>query len=198
MDELLPYSFIAIALGADAFSLALGLGMSGPSRKTVLRTSLTIGVFHILMPLAGLLVGSLLGAAVGIVAVWMGGAILVVLGAKMIWDGWPWRCASYSFQTAKAALAKPKNNVLSSWGGILALGWCVSVDAFGVGISLGTYVADFSPQGIIILLMILGITAALMAAIGLLLGRWLNNQVGRWAEMAGGLVLVGIGVRMFF
>jgi putative Mn2+ efflux pump MntP len=59
-------------------------------------------------------------------------------------------------------------------------------------------VADFSPQGIIILLMILGITAALMAAIGLLLGRWLNNQVGRWAEMAGGLVLVGIGVRMFF
>ena len=72
------------------------------------------------------------------------------------------------------------------------------MDAFGVGISLGTYVADFSPQGIIILLMILGITAALMAAIGLLLGRWLNNQVGRWAEMAGGLVLVGIGVRMFF
>lgn len=198
MDELLAYSFIAVALGADAFSLALGLGMSGPSRKTVLRTSLTIGVFHILMPLAGLLVGNLLGAAVGIVAVWMGGAILVVLGAKMIWDGWPWRCASYSFQTAKAALAKPKNNVLSSWGGILALGWCVSVDAFGVGISLGTYVGKISPQGMITLLMILGITAALMAAIGLLLGSWLNSQVGKWAELAGGLVLVGIGVRMFF
>ncbi|MDD2554852.1 MAG: manganese efflux pump MntP family protein [Syntrophaceticus sp.] len=198
MDELSTYFFIAVALGTDAFSLALGLGMSGPSRKTVLRTSLTIGLFHILMPLAGLLVGSLLGSAVGKVAVWIGGGILVILGAKMIWEGWPWRRVAYSFQTAKAALAKPKSNVLSTWGGILALSWSVSVDAFGVGISLGTYVGEMSSSGIITLLMILGITAALMAAIGLLLGSWLNNQVGKWAELAGGLVLVGIGIRMFF
>ncbi len=197
MDELLTYFFIAVALGADAFSLALGLGMSGPPRRAVLRTSFAVGIFHIFMPLAGLLVGSVLGAAVGRVATWIGGVILVALGLKMIWDGWPWRREVYSFQTAKKVLGKPTNNAFS-WGGILVLGWSVSVDAFGVGVGLGTFIGEVTYSSIFSFVIILGVVAAFMTATGLLLGRWLSYQAGKWAEIVGGLVLVGIGIKMFF
>jgi hypothetical protein len=120
LDKLLTYFFIAVALGADAFSLALGLGMGGPSQRAVLRTSFTVGIFHIFMPLAGLLVGSVLGVMAGRVATWIGGVILVILGLKMIWEGRPWRREVYSFRTARKALEKPGN--VFSWGGILVLG----------------------------------------------------------------------------
>jgi hypothetical protein len=122
LDKLLTYFFIAVALGADAFSLALGLGMGGPSRRAVLRTSFTVGIFHIFMPLAGLLVGSVLGVMAGRVATWIGGVILVILGFKMIWEGRPWRREVYSFRTARKALEKPGN--VFSWGGILVLRRC--------------------------------------------------------------------------
>jgi putative Mn2+ efflux pump MntP len=196
LDELLTYFFIAVALGADAFSLALGLGMVGPSRRAVLRTSFTVGIFHIFMPLAGILVGSVLGAMVGRVATWIGGVILVILGLKMIWDGLPWRREVYSFRTARKALGKPSDAF--SWGAILVLGWSVSVDAFGVGVGLGTIIGGVTSSGLISFVIILGVVAALMTAIGLLLGRWLSYQSGKWAEIVGGLVLTGIGVKMFF
>lgn len=171
--------------------------MGGPSRRAVLRTSLTVGVFHIFMPLAGLLVGSVLGVVVGKVASWIGGVILVILGLKMIWEGWPWRRAVYSFQTAKKTIGKVTRNAFT-WAGILTLGWSVSVDAFGVGVGLGTLTNGFSYNGLFSFVMILGMVAALLTAIGLLLGRWLSYQAGKWAEIVGGLVLAGIGIKMFF
>lgn len=192
MDELLTYFLVAVALGADAFSLALGLGMEKPSRRDILRTSAVVGIFHVFMPLAGLLVGGLLGAAVGRVASWIGGVILILLGLKMAYDGWPWRRVVYSFRTAKESLGLPRANHAFSWGGILVLSWSVSVDAFGVGVGLGASISVLS-----YFVAILGIVAALMTAAGLVLGRWLGHQVGKWAELVGGLVLVVIGIKMF-
>lgn len=197
LDDLLTYFFIAVALGADALSLALGLGVAGPSRRAVMRASFTVGVFHVFMPLAGLLVGSVLGVMVGRVAIWMGGVILVVLGLKMIWEGWPWRRTVYSFQMARKALEMSKSNSFS-WGGILALGWSVSVDAFGVGVGLGAFVDKGSYSGFFFFVIILGVVAALMTAAGLLLGRWLSYEAGKGAEIFSGLVLAGIGVKMLF
>lgn len=193
MDELLTVILVAIALGADAFSLALGLGMKNNSRRYILRASLVVGVFHIFMPLGGVLVGNLLGTLMGKVAIWAGGMILVFLGLKMIWDGSPWRRSNFSFREARKELELQRANTISSWGGLLALGWSVSIDAFGAGIGLGV-----SMGGLVAFVLILGFVAALMTAVGLLLGQLLGYWIGKWAELAGGLVLVVIGVKMFF
>lgn len=193
MDELLTVLLVAIALGADAFSLALGLGMKNNSLRYILRASCVVGVFHIFMPLGGVLVGNLLGTLLGKVAVWAGGLILIFLGLKMIWEGSPWRRSYFSFSEAKKELELQHANTLSSWGGLLALGWSVSIDAFGAGIGLGVSVSR-----LVAFVLILGVVAALMTAIGLFLGRLLGYWIGKWAELAGGLVLVGIGVKMFF
>lgn len=193
MDELFTVILVAIALGADAFSLALGLGMGNRSRRYIVRTAGMVGIFHVFMPLAGVLVGNYLGGLVGKMAVWMGGVILIFLGLKMIREGWPRRIATFSFRDVREALDLTGAKPASSWGGLLALSWSVSVDAFGAGIGLGA-----TMSGLTAFVIILGLMAAVMTASGLLLGQLLGHWAGKWAEIAGGLVLAGIGVKMFF
>ncbi len=196
MEGWAAYFLIAIALGTDAFSLSLGLGMCHPSSGAILRISFVVGVFHVLMPLVGLLVGNFLGAVVGKVAIWIGGLILIILGVRMIWEGWPRRSDLCSFSALGELLAKPKDPF--GIKKVLLLGWCVSVDALGVGVGLGTIFSGLTSGDLAFFVVMLGTVAALMTALGLLLGRWLGHQVGKGAEVLGGLVLTGIGIKMFF
>lgn len=48
---------VAIVLGADAFSLSMGMGIRGVTRRYELRFSALVGLFHVLMPLLGLSLG---------------------------------------------------------------------------------------------------------------------------------------------
>lgn len=188
---------IALALGVDAFSLALGLGITRPGRRYVWRTSLMVGLFHIIMPLAGILVGTLLGGMIGRVALWLGGGLLVFLGVKMAWNGVPqhWRHFGYPQPQAKplnlVAPVRTKSDI--RWRRLLALSWGVSMDAFGVGVGLGT-----TMRSLTLFIIILGITAALMTAAGLYLGRWISYGIGGWAEFAGGLILAVMGVKLLW
>ncbi|MDH7576637.1 MAG: manganese efflux pump [Bacillota bacterium] len=193
MDNFLMVLLVAVALGTDAFSLALGIGMSHPARNHILRTASVVGIFHILMPLAGVYVGALIGGLVGKVAVWVGGGILIILGLRMVWSGRPWRREIYSFREARHLRKNSSSQPVREWGGLLALSWSVSVDSFGAGIGLGAFMARFSYT-----VLILGVVAGLMTAAGLVLGRWFTRWVGDWAETIGGLVLTGIGLRLLF
>src|ERR1700730_5420800 len=77
---------VAIALGMDAMSLGLGLGMKGLSKREITTMSLTIGVFHIFMPLLGLFLGIYLHKMVGEIAKLFGSLLLVYLGGQMIYQ----------------------------------------------------------------------------------------------------------------
>ncbi len=193
MSDLLTVLLVAVALGTDAFSLALGMGMSAFSRNHVFRTAAVVGIFHILMPLAGVCVGSLLGGLIGRVAVWIGGGILILLGLQMVWNGFPWRGEVCSFREARCLMKRPAPAPLQRWSTLLALSWSVSVDSFGAGVSLGAFMARFSWT-----VLLLGVVAGLMTAAGLVLGRWFSRRAGSWAETIGGLVLAGIGLKLFF
>lgn len=179
---------VAIALGADAFSLALAIGLAGVGKRMAFRLSLTVAVFHIVMPLTGLWVGQTLGEAFGRVAQGIGALVLLWLGGKMIWN-------AYAKRTDKEESLPgqlPAGVSLKGWG-IYALGFSVSLDALSVGFSLGT---ASTPIGWTIFIM--GVVAGLMTAAGLLLGRFLGVRIGERAEALGGLTLVLIGIRLFF
>ena len=49
---------MAISLSMDAFSLALAYGTLGMSNKDKIILSLVVGIFHLIMPLLGMLVNS--------------------------------------------------------------------------------------------------------------------------------------------
>lgn len=84
--ELFTLLMIGTALGMDAFSLGIGMGMRGIRLLTIAKVSLTIGLFHIVMPLIGIGLGLFLTAYVGNIASYIGGFILVALGLHMLWD----------------------------------------------------------------------------------------------------------------
>lgn len=171
---------LAIALGADAFSLCLALGISGVRKSQIVLITFVIFIFHIIMPLLGFFVGELAGKYIGEIASIIGAIILLYLGLKMIWD------------ILKKEDEEPKIALLNTWG-LLILALSVSMDALSVGFTLGT-------QNVNMLLtpLIFGFVAGTMTFLGLILGKFLNHAIGKKARLVGGIILIIIGIKLFF
>ncbi len=175
------YTILALAFGlsADAFSFSLGLGMTGVTRRQVVLISLTVLVFHIVMPLAGYFAGGVIGTFLGRYAGITGAVILLLLGFRMIWE----------------SVSRHKENftgyVLTSAYGIIILGATVSLDALTVGFTLATQkVALVFPAAVI------GLVAGAMTFMGLGFGRKVGDWLGGRAVLLGGLALMYIGIKL--
>lgn len=177
--DILTVLVLAVALGTDAFSLCLGLGLAGVTPRQIVVVSFTVFIFHVIMPLTGWLAGELAGALVGRAAAIAGAGILIYLGIKMIYSVW----------RGEESL-DPKVVLVNTWG-LLLLAASVSMDALGAGFSLGAGQVHLS-----VTVTIIGVTAGLMTAAGFILGRFVGSRVGSRAVLGGGLLLVGVGVRM--
>jgi putative Mn2+ efflux pump MntP len=66
-----------------------------------------------------------------------------------------------------------------------------SIDAFVVGISFG-----FLKINIWLSVMIIGIVTFIISMLGILFGKNTGDRLGKWAEIAGGLILAGIGTKI--
>lgn len=169
---------VSVALGMDAFSFSLALGLIGIRNSTAMRLALIVAVFHVIMPLLGLWVGQKLGTLFGDVAIGIGALILLWLGGKMIWGA------------LKSGEARSNIPSLQGWG-IYGLAGSVSLDALSVGFSLGTFVSNILPATLI-----MGLTAGIMTGGGVLLGRRVGTWLGSKAEALGGVILLLIGLKM--
>ncbi len=170
---------LAIALGTDAFSMCLGLGLAGVTRRQIFVVSITVLVFHIVMPLLGWYAGEFAGALAGRAASIAGSFLLMYLGVKMIWS---------SLKGGDAM--DPKVVLVNTWG-LLLLAASVSMDALSVGFSLGTRQVNLPLTAGVI-----GAVAGVMTAAGLFLGRFVGTRVGERAVLGGGVLLIAIGIHM--
>lgn len=186
---------VAIALGADAFSLALAIGLSGIRKRKMLHLSLVVAVFHVVMPLVGMLLGQALGVILGHYASLIGALILIGLGGRMLYKVYRPSTEHFSFEEAREALLRKNlsTDVSLSGFGMVVFAASVSLDALSVGFSLGTIRAD-----IFLTVMIIGGTAGLMTGMGLVLGRVLGTWLGDKAELFGGLALLLVGIKLLF
>lgn len=169
---------VSFALGMDAFSFSLALGLIGIRNGTAVRLALIVAVFHVIMPLLGLWAGQKLGTLFGEVAIGIGVLILFWLGGKMVWGA------------LKGGEARSNIPSLQGWG-IYGLAGSVSLDALSVGFSLGTLVSNIIPATLII-----GMTAGIMTGGGIFLGRRIGTRLGNKAEALGGVILLLIGLKM--
>ena len=170
---------MAIALGMDAFSLGIGLGMRGIRLIHVAQISVVIAIFHIIMPLMGMFTGHYVSTILGDVAVAAGGGLLVLLGAHMIYS------AVRNGQT-------PMFDIQSVFG-LLVFALSVSIDSFSVGISLGLFSTD-----IILTVLMFGAFGGAMSVAGLLLGRRVGSMIGEYGEALGGVILLAFGLKFLF
>lgn len=176
LGELITILMIGIALGMDAFSLGIGMGMGGIRLLTIAKVSLTIGIFHVIMPLVGIVLGIFLTSYMGSVASYVGGLVLIVLGLHMLWNSF--------FVEEKSPLMK------TTFWGIALFSFSVSIDALSVGFSFGLFRVN-----ILLAVLLFGVIGAVLAASGLLLGRRVGNWLGEYSEIFGALILVAFGLK---
>lgn len=176
MGQILTLFVIAVALGMDAFSLGIGIGLRGIRLLHILKVSLVVGLFHVIMPLAGMFMGSFVSSLLGDIAIFAGGALLVLLGSHMIYSALKGENeASFNDQTL--------------WG-LLIFAFSVSMDSFSVGISLGLFSTD-----VVMAVLLFGLFGGLMSVMGLWIGRRASMWLGVYGEALGGVILLMFGIK---
>lgn len=175
-SELVTLMLMAIALGMDAFSVGIGMGMMRLGLRQMIKIGLTIGFFHIWMPLLGIVAGRILSEQFGAIAGYIGGGLLIVLGMQMIWAG---------LREQESALITPAGI------GLLLFALGVSLDSFSVGLTLGIYGVKTA-----LALACFGAGATILSWSGLLLGRHFQGMLGSYGEVFGGSILLVFGVKL--
>ncbi|KUG05291.1 hypothetical protein ASZ90_017272 [hydrocarbon metagenome] len=190
--HLLTILLVAIVLGMDAFSLALVMGLRGTTRNYEYKFAAAVGMFHILMPLIGLSLGYTAGKLLGLWASWLGAAVLAYVGITFIMEGYrEVKRHSAVFDQARQLVAAHGAGTEYGEKNILLLTASVSVDALATGFTLGT-----TQVPILHAVIIIGITAGVMTMIGFRSGKILGSLVGRYAQIAGGFVLIMLAVKI--
>ena len=78
---MLALLLLAVALGLDNLAAAIGIGVGGVRGATRVRVAVVFGLFEAGMPVLGLVLGHGLADSLGQVARWLGGAVLIAVGA---------------------------------------------------------------------------------------------------------------------
>lgn len=85
-EQLIPLIIMAFALGMDAFSVSLGMGMMPLKLRQILYIGMTIGIFHIIMPFIGMVLGRFLSEKYGDIAHFVGAILLIGLGFYIVYS----------------------------------------------------------------------------------------------------------------
>lgn len=169
---------LALALSMDAFAVSLCHGCSTRSgMKGAARMALAFGAAQAIMPLIGWALGTLFVRWMEAVDHWVAFVLLVGLGLKMGYEG---------LQPAEEATGEPL-----AGHALLAAALATSIDAAAAGITLPTLGVH---PGIAVA--VIGAVTAILCFAGALGGARLGAAFGKKAEIAGGLVLIGLGVRI--
>lgn len=187
--DFLSIFVIAVALGMDALSVAVGIGAAARTvtPRAVLRLAGSFGFFQFAMPLAGWLAGRTVADVISRYDHWVAFLLLTLVGGKMIWDSLRHEECNPG-EGVQRRSPDPTRGVT-----LLALSVATSIDAFAVGLSFAFLKAPILQAAVII-----GMVCFLMTAAGMIFGRKLGEVFGKKAELAGGLVLIGIGMKILW
>jgi putative Mn2+ efflux pump MntP len=172
---------IALGLAMDSFSVSVCSGaMNGrASLRAALRVGLVMGGFQAAMAVLGWAGASLLAGYVERFDHWIAFGLLLFIGGKMLWE---------TLRGGECELLS-----LDNWRTLALLGVATSIDALAVGITLA-----FLGTGIALPVAIIGVVSLALSTLGVYLGCHVGGWLREWSPAVGGVVLVGIGVRILF
>jgi putative Mn2+ efflux pump MntP len=172
---------LAVALGCDAFAVGLAVGCRFHGTRQIFRLAFHFGFFQFAMPVLGWLLGQGVAEFTSRWGPWLACAVLVVLGGRMIRES-----LSPPPQEDASSCADPTKG----WS-LVMLSLATSIDALGVGFSLGLV-----GGGIGLAALIIGLVAAAMTWAAMTMGRRLSGRFGHRMGLAGGLILIAIGGKL--
>ncbi len=171
---------IAVGLAMDAFAVSVGKGLSVQKTrpKHYLIVGLWFGGFQALMPVIGYALAAAFERYITAVDHWIVFGLLLLIGANMIREG--------------LSGDEEKSSGLFGAGAMLPLAVATSIDALAVGITFG--LVRGVPIGVAAT--IIGVITFLISAVGLKIGNVFGTKYKSKAEIAGGVILILIGVKV--
>ena len=170
---------LAVGLSMDAFAVSVCKGLS--IRELKLRHALVVGAwfgaFQALMPAAGWLLGSAFAELIKSVDHWIAFVLLVLIGGNMIREAFGHEDADADPSLAPVTM--------------LLLAVATSIDALAVGVTFAFLGVDILPA-----VTLIGVCTFLLSAAGVKIGNVFGSRYKSGAELAGGVVLVLIGVKI--
>lgn len=185
---------MAFALAMDAFavSIATGIKVVTPRPWQIAKIAVCFGFFQFFMPILGWLAGRELAHWMEAWDHWIAFGLLTAVGSKMIYDALASGDASENTLESSAEPCdrkKPNRADPTRCPLLLILGLATSIDAFAVGVSMAML-----QRPIWIPCIIFGLVAAALSVVGMRYGARIGRRIGSDAEIAGGVVLILIGL----
>ncbi|MCI8296039.1 MAG: manganese efflux pump [Lachnospiraceae bacterium] len=176
----LPELFIlAVGLSMDAFAVAVckGLSLQKMEWRHGLLAGLYFGGFQAAMPFLGYLLGVRFQAAIASVDHWIAMILLGLIGVNMV----------------KEALSPEEEGTDPSFAfcAMLPLAVATSIDALAVGVTFAFLKVRILPA-----VAFIGATTFVLSAAGVRVGHVFGSRYKARAELAGGLILIGMGIKI--
>lgn len=168
---------VSLAMDATAVSICKGLSMKKLNKKKTITIALYFGTFQAIMPIIGYLLGISFKEVVESIDHWIAFFLLAVIGINMI----------------RESLSKESEslNDLIDFKTMTPIAIATSIDALAIGITFA-----FLRVNIIGAVTIIGTITIFLSMIGVFIGNEFGNKYGKIAEILGGIVLIGIGLKI--
>lgn len=173
---------LAIGLSMDAFAVSVCKGLS--VKKAGIKEGAIcggwFGGFQALMPLVGYFLGALFADAIKAFDHWIAFGLLAIIGINMLKEAFGKECdcensnADFSVKT------------------MFVMAIATSIDALAVGISL----AMAGNVNITLAVILIGVTTFLLSGLGVKIGNLFGNRFEKKAQIAGGVILIVLGVKI--
>lgn len=162
---------IAVSLSMDAFSLSLAYGTLNLTKKEMMTLAIIVAIFHFLMPLTGHSVGDAIMYFIPVKPEIIVFIVLFFIGIEMVIG---------SFKEEEVT------KLLSIFE-LLLFGFAVSIDSFSVGIGLTSLT-----NHCFLVASLFCFCSGFFTYLGLILGKKINNKIGKISTLIGGIILIGI------
>lgn len=171
---------IAVGLSMDAFAVAIckGLSMCKMSYKKAVITGCFFGGFQAVMPLIGYLLGTQFKDYIVSFDHWIAFVLLLIIGGKMIKEA-----------SDECEILEDNIDIKN----MLVLSVATSIDALAVGVTFA-----FLHVNIIPAVSFIGITTFVFSFFGVKIGNVFGAKFRSKAEIAGGIILIGMGFKILF
>ena len=179
---------LAVGLSMDAFSVSVckGLALKRADTKSCLICGIWFGAFQGMMPFIGYLLGTNFERYITAIAPWIAFVLLVLIGGNMIKESFGSECdVSSAYLDVKT---------------MFAMSVATSIDALAVGITFACVPVEIIAAGTMVnaavASVIICVTTFVISAIGVKIGNIFSGKYKTKAELAGGIILIGIGIKI--
>ena len=177
--QLYELLIIAVSLAMDAFAVSIckGLSTGRPRLGHCLTCGGWFGGFQALMPLAGWLLGVRFQGMIVSIDHWIAFVLLALIGFNMV-------------RESRGGEAEELDCSFSPRT-MLPLAVATSIDALAVGVTFAFLQVDILPA-----VLFIGVTTFVLSAAGVKVGAVFGSRFKSKAELAGGLILIGMGIKI--